>query len=386
MNGCVVMTSKDQKKYSQILDVIEGRLSLTEFSVLSGKSYRQCQRTVSAVKKDGMKGFHHGNRNRVPVNKSCKILKRDVLQLMKQKYFDFNLTHFAEKLHICEGIQVKRETLRVWAHEVGTPKISRRRRSKKIHQLRPRMPRSGMLIQFDGSDHDWFSGNGPRAVLIGGIDDATGEVLHLEFFPAEDTFSCLKVIREITGKYGVAEAYYLDQAGHFGKINADQDTTQVGRALAELGMKAILATTPQAKGRVERLWGTLQDRLVAELRLHGINRMPQANEFIKNEFLAAYNAQFSVAPRNPETAFKPVPEGKNLKDIFCIKETRKISGSQSFSYGCEMHLVEKTQDYRFRTVHILSYEDGKVEFEIHGRKVQVTKIKKNLGELSQVAA
>lgn len=386
MKGCVVMNAQDQKNYSRVLEVIEGRLSLSELSLLSGKSYRQCQRTVAGVTKNGMKGVQHGNSGRVPANKSCEIFKQDVLRLMKQKYFDFNLTHFAEKLLICEGIQVKRETLRVWAHEVGTPKKARRRRSKKIHQLRPRMPRAGMLIQFDGSDHDWFSGSGPRAVLIGGIDDATGEVLHLEFFPAEDTFSCLKVIREITEKYGVAEAYYLDQAGHFGKINSEQDTTQVGRALSELGIKAILATTPQAKGRVERLWGTLQDRLVAELRLHGINRMPRANEFIKSEFLPAYNAQFSVSPRNPETAFKPVPKEKSLQNIFCIKEIRKVSAGQSFSYGGETHLVEKTQDYRFRTVHILSFEDGKVEFEIHGRKVQVTKIKRDLSDLLKEAA
>jgi transposase len=385
MNGCVVMSSKDQKNYSRILDVIEGRLSLTELSLLSEKSYRQCQRMVSSVKENGMKGIQHGNMRRTPVNKSSPLLKQDVLRLMKQKYFDFNLTHFAEKLLVCEGIRVKRETLRTWAHEVGTPKKARRR-SKKIHQLRPRMPRTGMLIQFDGSDHDWFSGNGPRAVLVGGIDDASGEVLHIEFFPAEDTWSCLKVIREITEKYGVAEAYYLDQAGHFGKKDSEQDVTQVGRALQELGMKAILASTPQAKGRVERLWGTLQDRLVAELRLHGINRMPTANDFIKTEFLPAYNVRFSVSPRNPETAFKAVPQNKNLRDIFCIKETRKISGAQQFSYGCETYLVERSQDYRFRTVHIHRHDDGKIEFQIHGRNVQVTKMNKDRTEILKVVA
>jgi hypothetical protein len=127
---------------------------------------------------------------------------------MKKKYFDFNLTHFAAKLLVCEGVQVKREALRSWAHKGGIPKKARRRRSKKILQLRPRMPRRGMLIQFDGSDHDWFSGTGPKTVLIGGIDDATGEVLYIEFFPAEDISGCLKVMREITEKYGVAEAYY----------------------------------------------------------------------------------------------------------------------------------------------------------------------------------
>lgn len=386
MDGCVVMKKKDQKLYSNALEVIEGRLSLSEFSVLSEKSYRQSQRIVASVRLRGMLGAKHGNCGRAPRNKSCSALKQEVQTLLKQKYFDFNLTHFAKKLKDVEGIEIKRETLRTWGHQIGSVKKSRRRRSKKIHQLRPRMPRTGMLIQFDGSDHDWFSGSGPRAVLIGGIDDASGEVLHIEFFPAEDTFSCLKVMREITRKFGVPEAYYLDQAGHFGKKNSEQDTTQVGRALKELGVKAILASTPQGKGKIERLWGTLQDRLVAELRLHGINRMPRANEFINNEFLASYNERFSVQPREAKTAFKPIPEGKDLRSVFCIKEKRKVSQAQTFSYGGEVHLVDKTRDYRFRTVDILLHDDGHTDFKIYGKRVSVTKMNNSRNEILMAVA
>lgn len=209
MNGCIVMSALDQKKYLNALEVIEGRLSLPEFGLLMEKSYRQSQRIVAAIRKDGLLGAQHGNLGRAPFNKSSLLLKQEVQRLLKHKYYDFNLTHFGEILRDCEGIIVKREVLRGWSHEIGLVKKSRRRRSKKIHQLRPRMPRTGMLIQFDGSDHDWFreSGGPRRAVLIGGIDDASGEVLYLELFPAEDTFSCLKVIHEITKKYGVAEAY-----------------------------------------------------------------------------------------------------------------------------------------------------------------------------------
>lgn len=386
MKGCVVMSASDQKKYSRVLDVIAGRLSIGELSLLIDKSYRQSQRIVAAVRKKGMQGVHHGNRGRSPANRLDDRLKQDVQLLLTRKYYDFNLTHFAEKLSDCEGIQVKRETLRKWAHEVSTPKKARRRSSKKIHQIRPRMPRKGMLIQFDGSDHDWFSDNGPRAVLIGGIDDATGEVLHAEFFPAEDSWACLKVIREITDKWGAAEAYYFDQAAHFGKCNHDQDTTQVGRALAAIGTKAILASSPQAKGRIERLWGTLQDRLVAELRIHEINRLPRANEFLVNEFLPAYNQKFSIAPRDSKTAFKPVPPDKNLRDIFCIRETRKITGAQIFTYAGETYLVDRARDYRFRTIHILRHDDGTVEYEIHGRKVTVKKINRNRTEIVKAAA
>lgn len=381
MNGCVVMDKSDQKKYSYALDVIEGRLSLSEFSLLVGKSYRQSQRIVTAVRAKGMLGVKHGNIGRPPVNKANVSLKQNVQTLLREKYFDFNLTHFAEKLLSAEGIVVKRETLRSWAHQIGIVKKSRRRRSKKIHQPRPRMPRKGMLIQFDGSDHNWFGGKGPRAVLIGGIDDATGEVLHIEFFAAEDTFNCLKVIHEITKKYGVPEAYYFDQAGHFGKRYSEQDTTQVGRALGELGIKAILASTPQAKGRVERLWGTLQDRLVAELRLHGISRVPRANEFISNEFLSSYNARFSVAPRDSKTAFRPAAENRDLRSVFCIKEIRKVSHAQTFHYANECYLIDKNFDYRFRTVHILSHEDGQIEFEIFGKRISATKMNQNRSEL-----
>ena len=388
MNGRVVMSAQDQKNYSNALEVIEGRLSLMELSLLIEKSYRQCQRIVAAVRKDGMRGVQHGNLGRDPVNKSDAELKQAVQKLLKEKYYDFNLTHFREKLRDCEALKVKRETLRGWGHEIGLVKKARRRRSKKIHQPRPRMPRAGMLVQFDGSDHDWFSESGGprRAVLIGGIDDASGEVLYLEFFPAEDTLSCLKVIREITEKYGIAEAYYLDQAGHFGKRYSEQEVTQVGRALSEPGMKAILASTPQAKGRIERLWETMQDRLVAELRLHGINRIPSANRFIHDEFLDAYNAQFSVTPREADSAFRPVPEGKVLRDIFCIKEMRKVGQGQTFSYGGEIYLVDKSRDYRFRNVHILVHDDGRRDFEIYGKKVSVTRMNRERNEILQVAA
>lgn len=385
MRGCVVMNTRDQKVYRTALEVIHGRLSLTEFALLIERSYRQAQRIIVNIQKRGMLGLKHGNLGRAPSNKSPLSLKAKVQSLIKEKYFDFNLTHLAEHLSEHEGIQIKRETLRRWAHEKGTPKKAHRRRSKKIHQLRPRMPRYGMLIQFDGSDHDWFSGNGPRAVLVGGIDDATGEVLWIEFFPAEDTFSCLKVMRSITAKYGIPEAYYLDQAAHFGKRDADQETTQIGRALKELGVDLILASTPQAKGRIERLWGTLQDRLVAELRLNGINRIPRANEFIET-FLPRYNAQFSIAPRDSHTAFRAVKEGIDLRSIFCIKEKRKITSAQTFSYDGVTYLVEKTQDYRFRTVMILTHDDGSQEFEIYGKKIQVSTINKSRTEIAQVAA
>lgn len=172
----------------------------------------------------------------------------------------------------------------------------------------------------------------------------------------------------------------------FGKKNCEQETTQVGRALQELGANAILGSTPRGKGKIQRLWGTLQDRLVAELRLHGIIRMPRANEFINNESLASYNERFSVQPGEAKTAFKPLPEGKDLRSVFCIKEKRKVSQAQTFSYGGEVHLVDKTRDYRFRTADILLHDDGQTDFEIYGKRVSVTKMNKSRNEVLMAAA
>ena len=290
------MNSKDQELYGWIEEVVERRLSVGELSLLCGKSYRQTQRILASVRRLGMLGVKHGNSGRVSKNRLPNSEREVIRNLIRGKYHDFNLTHLREKLAAEEKIFVARESLRKIAHSVGIPKRTRRRR-KKVYCLRPRMPREGMLVQFDGSEHPWFTGSKLISTLIGGIDDATGKILGLEFSCAEDTFSCLSIMRKIIETHGVPQAYYLDQAAHFGKINTEQSDTQIGRALLETGSRTILATAPQSKGRIERLWGTLQDRLVAEMGLRGISRIPAANAFLQNEFISDFNARFAIEAR-----------------------------------------------------------------------------------------
>lgn len=369
VEGIIVMNRREQKRYELALEVIHGRLTIAEFSILIEKSYRQAQRILKSVEQRSLLGVKHGNLGLKPWNKTDDEIKRYVMSLLKTRYFDFNLTHFAEKLLSDEGISVKRETLRKWAKAENLVKRTKRR-SRRVHKPRPRMPKAGQLIQFDGSEHDWFSGHGPICTLLGGIDDATGEVLGLEFFPAEDTFGCLKTVHDIVTEYGVPEAFYVDQGKCFGKHYREQSTTQLGRALSEVGCRMILASSPQAKGRIERLWNTLQDRLIAELRLRGIKRIPRANEFLKSEFIQSYNEKFAIPARENITAYRKFPT-ENLRDVFCIKENRKIGSGNVFSFNNQNHVVQEKRNLKFRTITVRTHYDGSIDYEVYGQKVVV---------------
>lgn len=365
MKESVTMTGNDQELYAWIEEVVERRLSVVELAVLCGKSYRQCQRILANVRRFGMVGVKHGNSGRVSKRRLPEAARETIRTLIRGKYQDFNLTHLREKLASEEHIFVARETLRQVAHSVGTIKRTRRRR-KKAYCLRPRMPREGMLVQFDGSEHAWFTGSTLISSLIGGIDDATGKILGLEFSCAEDTFSCMRVMRSIIETHGVPQTYYLDQAAHFGKLNCEQTDTQIGRALLETGSRTILASAPQSKGRIERLWGTLQDRLIAEMGLRGINRIPAANAYLREEFIADFNLRFSIPARESEAAYKPLPHGFNLDLAFCLKSRRKVAPNQSFSFEGTTYVLQTSKDLRYRSVEICAGETGALRFLVSG--------------------
>ena len=222
-----------------------------------------------------------------------------------------------------------------------------------------------MLVQFDGSVHPWF--NNITCDLIGGLDDATGKILGLEFFHGETSLHCMKVMKEITINYGVPRMYYLDGAGYFGKIDRDVET-QIGRALEQLGSKALIAGSSQAKGKIERLWLTLQDRLIAELRFYQIKTIEEANIFLKEEFIPKFNKQFSVEPREKESYFRVIGE-ENLDSL-----------------KGETYVVDETENYRFRTVNINTHIDGSTSYDICGRPIAVKKAADNVILLHQLSS
>lgn len=379
--GGVYMTSKNEKDYSWCQETINFKLSIQELSLLVKKSYRQTQRLLKKVRDKGMLGVKHGNFGKVPHNKTSALVEEDVRSLLKKDYYDFNLTHFRELLQEKEGLKVGKNVIHRIAKLHGLVKNPKRRASKKIHKPRARMPHAGMLLQFDGSVHGWFGDT--VCDLIGGLDDATGEILGLEFFNGETSLHCMKVMKEITLNYGVPSMYYLDGAGYFGKVDRDVET-QIGRALEQIGSRVTIAGSSQAKGKIERLWLTLQDRLIAELRFYQITTMIEANKFLKEIFIPKYNKQFSVPPREKESHFKKAAE-ENLDNIFCKKERRKINPANSFSFGAQTYVINGHINFKFRIININSHIDGSTSYDICGRPVTVQKASENKVSLEQLS-
>ena len=361
----IVMSQKELKHYRLAMDVIEDKISMSEFSELIGKSYRQARRVVKKVREKGVKGSFHGNKGRPPHNKTDPKKLRMAMILLRTKYRDFNLTHFAEKLEEEEGISLKKDVIHRRAKKerlVKNPK----RRHRRTYRSRPRLPKEGMMIQFDGSCHNWFGDI--VCDLIAGIDDATGKVLAAEFFHGEKSLHSMKVIREIIDNNGIPESFYMDKASIYGKVDQDWES-QIARAFEHTGVQLILAGSSQAKGRIERLWRTFQDRLIAELRLAQIDTLEEANKFLKEVFLPNYNLKFSVEAQDAERSYRKNIFG-DLDLIYCKKDERKISPGNCFSWKSTTWLITEKHSYAGRRININTHINGSYSFDIMGRKVQ----------------
>jgi hypothetical protein len=276
-------------------------------------------------------------------------------------------------------IELNHETTRRWAHQVNHVKRAHKRKKKKPHPLRDRMPSEGMLLQMDGSSHDWL-GNGIRPSLIGNIDDASSKCCSAEFFPAEDRFAVMTNMKTTVETYGVPEAVYLDQAAAHGKSRLfrkfagwQDHITDFERALTEIGCRVIFASSAQAKGRIERMWNTFQDRLIPELRLRGIKTIPSANKFLKEHFIPYFNQQFSVLPVNPVSAWRPLSDTQRsqLNEIFCLKEYRKIQNGEIISFCGQIYVLKHDFDTSLAgmRIEIRTYLDGTQKFFYAGREV-----------------
>lgn len=363
--GQIKMSQKEFKHYRLALDVIEGKLTIVDFALQIGKSYRQSQRIIQKIKTNDVTGASHGNTGRIPYNKTPIEVELKIVDLLKNKYKNFNLTHFNEKAKKYENIEIKKDALHVIAKRHGLVK-NPKRRGRRCHKPRPRLAREGMMIQFDGSNHVWFGDI--KTDLIGGIDDATGKVVGCEFFFGETSNHSLKVIRDIVDTYGLPESFYMDQAGLYGKIDREWES-QISRAFDQTGIRLILAGSSQAKGRIERLWRTFQDRLIAELALNDITEKDEANRFLKEEFIPSYNLQFSVPAEDERPVYRKNVFG-NLDIIFCKKIQRKIMSGNVFSWENITWIIEEKKDYSGREININYHLNGSYSFDIMGRKLQ----------------
>lgn len=368
MKDAVTMSKDQLKVYRLALKVIDGQLKVRDFALLTGLSERQAYRRLARIREMDYIGALHGNTGITPANKISSKLETTVVELLKTKYQGFNLTHFRELVLEDEKIEIKKTTLEKIAQRHGLEKYPRRG-NKRVHKPRPRMPQEGQLVQYDGSPHYWFGEE--RSVLLAAIDDATGKILAARFVEGERSLEGLRIIHEIIEKHGIPEAFYMDQAGIYGKLDRD-NTSQIARALKTIHCRLHIASSPQAKGRIERLFRTLQDRLVSEMKLRGIWDFVGANEYLE-EFIPVFNARFGVEAQNPTKGYLPNVFG-DLDLIFCRKEQRKVLNGNYFSYDGRHWLINERHNYDHRRVNINTHLDGSRSFDIMGKVVKVEKI------------
>lgn len=368
----IAMDSKDQLTVDVIAKVAQGKMSIINASKLLNKSRRTIERYLQRYHKIGIQFVIHGNAGRAPVNKIPDTLKRQVQALIKEKYYDFNLQHLAELLETTEGITVRRETLRSWAHDIHHVKRAKRRRSQ-VRKRRERMESAGLLLQMDGSPHLWFGDK--KSCLIAIIDDATSEV-HAEFYRSETTEGCMKVMRAYIEKRGLFKALYVDRAGIFGGPKRC-NFSQMQRACKELGIEIIFANSPQGKGRVERSFDTFQDRLVPELRLRGITDMKSANDYLQHVFIPEYwSKKVAVKAKNIKSEFTPVPAHICLDAICVQKEYRKIRRDHTFCYNNKMYLIDSPLSHSIvsQKLEVRKQFDGNFSVYFANRQLQVAEL------------
>lgn len=369
--GKVSMDAKQLKIYRLACEVLAGKLSIKDFSKLIGKSYRQAQRIIKRVETEDFMGVFHGNIGKTPHNKTPELVEAQIKDWLEYKYRGFNLTHFLEMVEKNEQypFMPKKSTIHSIASKYNLVKAPRRAKRRSF-KPRPRMPQEGMLIQFDGSQHVWFGDH--KSDLIAAIDDATGKLLGAEFFYGEKSLHALKVIKKVVDDNGIPEAFYMDQAIIYGKIDRDWES-QISRAFEQLNIRLILASSPQAKGRVERLFRTLQDRLIAELSFYNVTTIEEANEFLKS-FIPKFNEQFGVEAQEQGKAYRKNVFGR-LDLILCKKERRKINIGNVFSYSSVTWLIDEKRCYRGREVNINTHVDGHQSFDIMGKEIYPKPIK-----------
>lgn len=366
------MDSKSQFTVDIISKVIDGRISINSATTLLNKSRRTVERYLSRYRKEGIRFVVHGNRGRSPVNKIPELLKKEVQSLIQTKYFDFNLQHLSELLEKNEGIAIKRETLRSWAHDIHHVKRAKRRRSR-VRKYRERMESPGLMLQMDGSPHRWFGDE--KSCLIAIIDDATSDI-HAQFFPSETTEGCMKVMRAYIEKRGIFRTLYVDRAGIFGGPKRC-NFSQMQRACDELGIEIIFANSPQGKGRIERSFDTFQDRLVPELRLHNVTDMESANRYLQDEFIPNYWVKnIMVQAKSARSGFKSLPPDLDLNTICVQKEYRTIRRDHTFSFDSKMYVIDSPLRYSIENqkVEIRCQFDGTFSAYFGHRRLDITEL------------
>jgi transposase len=380
----VTLTDTDQRRLLVLNELLGARLTAAQAGDLLGLSVRQVRRVLAAYRRDGAAAIVHGNRGRAPAHVLDRTIREQVIALAQGEYAGCNQHHYTDLLAAREGIVLSRSSVRrillaAGVHSPRTHRVSEHR------ARRERYAQEGMLTQLDGSPHAWLEERGPKLCLLAAIDDATGTVPAACFRLQEDAQGYLLLLRELIRTHGRPLAFYHDRHTIFvspkrqptleEELAGKQPTTQVSRAFAELGIRSISARSPQAKGRIERLFGTLQDRLVSELRLSGVATIEEANRYL-TAFLSRYNAQFAVPAGQPGSAYRRLDPGCDLDAVCSLKYERTVAADNTVKL--EEHRIQigpgfGRTSYAKARVEIQERLDGVLVVMYHGRTLGTTK-------------
>ncbi len=385
MNEGLTLRREEERRARVLNELDAGRISRALAGELLGVSERQVYRLLKDYRSEGPAGLVHGNRGRAPAHRIADETRQEVRTLARGAYAGTNTTHLAELLAEREEIVLSRASVQRILKEEGLAAGKRRR--PRHRSRRERFPSIGMLLQVDGSHHDWLEGRGPRMVLLGAIDDASGSIAAAHFQRTEDTLGYFLLMEQVVARHGLPLALYSDKHAIFRvpktetiaeQLSGKRAPTQFGRAMEELGIKIITAHSPQAKGRVERLWGTLQSRLVTELRLARISTLPAANAFLA-DYLARFNQRFSVPPTETGVSYRPLSPDVALADVLCIKHTRIVAKDNTVRFPSNPNTPLFFQllpgpggrSYAGQQVELREYPDGSITISHVGQTLAV---------------
>jgi len=361
------------KRLHLIGQALEGKISQKQAAEVAGLGVRQMRRLMKRVKEEGERGILHQRRGKPSNRRIADQTKERILRLFEKHYADYGPTLASEKLQERHQVVVHPETLRLWLRQARLP--YKQRRARPHRQWRQRRSCFGQMVQMDGSHHDWLEGRGPNLVLMGYIDDATNTV-EARFYDREGTVPALDSFRRWVKRYALPCSVYLDKHATYRSSQApsveeqlagrEQSQSQFQRAMNELGVEVIYAHSPAAKGRVERLFQTLQDRLVKELRLARAATLRQANQVL-DSYLPLYNQRFRVPAAEPTDLHRRMPPGLDLNRVLCLKTQRRLNADSTVQYEGRVYLVQDR--IKAQTVTVLQHLDGSIQLHCHNRSL-----------------
>lgn len=376
------MSQRELQRVKVIENAVAGHITVVEAARLLSLSTRQVKRLKKACVPGEVDWVRHGNRGRAKPWRIAERIRAQVLKLAAGKYAGFNDSHFSEKLREAEGVEVSRETVRRILRGAGRPS-PQKRRAPRYRSRRERRPRKGMMALTDASREMWLEDRGPALTLIGFQDDATSEVLAARFqLDCEDTLGYLRVLRAMVEEHGIPLSLYRDRHSAFQRnddhwseeemLAGRQSLTQLGQVLEELGIEQIAALTPQAKGRIERLWRTFQDRLRSELRLAKARTAEQANAVLAR-FIPEYNRKFAKEAREAGNDFRQLAEGVNRDRLFSLRYERTVGHDHTIRFGArslQLPAAAGGRGYAGQKVEVSHQLNGEVHVWLGDKRLQ----------------